>query len=1008
MSVGFAGFLQSIFSKDTMIAICGINCVNWYIADYATLMGGFVSVPIHWVFDVPSIAHIMKQTKMPCAVVTNKEIPKFIKAKVEEGCASLRYIITMDNMDGALRKACQEAGIELLEMNNAIKLGKSLPFRMVKRQPTELITLTYTSGSTGLPKGTMKTDSHILREIGKPMLMGHVIVTISFGPLAHGTQRNSSFRTLGNFGRIGIFSGDMSRLLEDTKLVKPSSLVFPPRIYTKLYNEFQQTLAMLTAGKSVEEHDLIENNLRRQFCEDLGGRIWNITTGGAPTSPEVIDFLRKTYSCSVDESYGTTEIGAVAVNGTLVSDVQAKLVDVPELGYHNSDKPLPRGELWIKSSQSSLGYYQDHANTKANFDDDGWVNTGDIVEYNQYTRNVKIIDRRKNIFKLAQSEFVAPEKLELIFLKSTFIENCFVYGNSSKSYVLAVVVPSQRALQDWIEIESVRDLQGLSFEDLCNHPLVNSKILESMQKEGRELRPYEIPKAIYLESEPFTPQNSCLTPSFKLSRAGLTKKYRNLLEDMYKDLDAKLIQEEFRNSLIALTRSYINVSADSNSKLVEIGLDSVSAIKISSAVKDKLKVNIPIELLFNPDFTIEQISSHLAGNKSITESIDWEKEIKLPEVILNNLKTAAPCDTNTPIKNIFLTGVTGVVGAFLLDSLIKGTGSLIYCLVRGNSENASKKFRNAMKHYRLWETIKPQMKRITIIPGDLSEPLLGMEEPHFQQLSQEIDAIFHSGAQVNGVLPYSVLKKPNVNGTIELLKLATTTRVKLFYHISTMSVFNGHFGPRTEDAQISTTYLNLMSGYGASKLVSEKLLQEALKLGLPLVIYRLGTITGDTKNGATNVTQFINRYIEGIIQMGCAPDVSSKYDMLPADLLAQQISLLSEPSNIGKVFHLFNLEGALTVNMINEYVREYGYKIEILPYPTWKAKLVEIAKKDQKNELTPLVSYFTGGFPSSIYKDNSATCKVLGKMAFIPVTKQLIHKYISFFAESGVILYPST
>ena len=176
-----------------------------------------------------------------------------------------------------------------------------------------------------------------------------------------------------------------------------------------------------------------------------------------------LNFCFRVFKCGVSVSYGTTETGAIAVNGIRVAGVDVKLKDVPEMGYLSTDVP-PRGELWVRSVTNSSGYYkvctissfitlrpylclQDSANTTANFEEGGWANTGDIVSYDKKTERIVIVDRKKNIFKLSQSEFVAPEKLEVLFINSSFIRNCYVYGNSLQSYVLAVVVPEFTILE---------------------------------------------------------------------------------------------------------------------------------------------------------------------------------------------------------------------------------------------------------------------------------------------------------------------------------------------------------------------------------------------------------------------------------------------------------------------------------------------------------------------------------------------------------------------------------
>ena len=182
-------------------------------------------------------------------------------------------------------------------------------------------------------------------------------------------------------------------------------------------------------------------------------------TGSAPIDPQVLDFLKICFSCPVYEGYGLTETSAAAsctkINDPLAGHVggpltcvKLRLLDVPEMSYTSADKPYPRGELCVKGPSVTSGYYKRKDKTDEAFDSQGWFKTGDIaLVYPNGT--IKIIDRSKNIFKLSQGEYIAPEKVENMFALSPIIAQSMVYGDSLRSCVVAIIVPHADKVQAW-------------------------------------------------------------------------------------------------------------------------------------------------------------------------------------------------------------------------------------------------------------------------------------------------------------------------------------------------------------------------------------------------------------------------------------------------------------------------------------------------------------------------------------------------------------------------------
>jgi long-chain acyl-CoA synthetase len=193
----------------------------------------------------------------------------------------------------------------------------------------------------------------------------------------------------------------------------------------------------------------------------FGGRVRKLVCGAAPISNDVMNFFKKALGIHVYECYGQTEISgpgtfthpldkhSTGYVGGIIPSLKVRLQDCPELGYLSSDNP-PRGQVQFKGTALFKGYFKNPEKTKEAFTEDGWVNSGDVAVILP-NGAIKIIDRAKNIFKLSQGEYIAPEKLENIYGEIPKIAQIFVYGDSLKHFLVAVVVPDPVSLKAFAE-----------------------------------------------------------------------------------------------------------------------------------------------------------------------------------------------------------------------------------------------------------------------------------------------------------------------------------------------------------------------------------------------------------------------------------------------------------------------------------------------------------------------------------------------------------------------------
>jgi thioester reductase-like protein len=292
-------------------------------------------------------------------------------------------------------------------------------------------------------------------------------------------------------------------------------------------------------------------------------------------------------------------------------------------------------------------------------------------------------------------------------------------------------------------------------------------------------------------------------------------------------------------------------------------------------------------------------------------------------------------------SNIFVTGGTGFLGAFLVEELLQETKANIYCLVRAdNAEKGKIKLINNLQQYALWDD--KYDSRIIPVTGDLSQPLLGIGAEQFQMLAANIDSIYHSAAMLNYVYPYSALKTANVLGTQEVLRLATRIKVKPVHYVSSVAVFESpaYAGKVVKEDDKFEHWEGIYLGYSQTKWVAEKLVKIAGERGLPISIYRPPLISGHSQTGITNTHDFICLMAKGCLLMGSFPDVEYMLDMSPVDYVSKAIVHLSrQKTSIGKAFHLQHPQPVPLTNLV-EWVRSFGFPVEVISYEEWQSQLI--------------------------------------------------------------------
>ncbi|XP_044387880.1 long chain acyl-CoA synthetase 6, peroxisomal isoform X3 [Triticum aestivum] len=558
-----SGLIYHGTSEGARIGLYFINRPEWIIVDHACAAYSYVSVPLYDTLGPDAVQFIVNHATVEAIFCVPQTLSTLLSFLTQMPCVRLIVVVGGDNAN--MPSATAAAGVEIITYSRLHSQGKMSSQTYRPPKPEDVATICYTSGTTGTPKGAVLSHENLIANVAGSSLGVKFYpsdVYISYLPLAHIYERANQIALLHYGVAIGFYQGDNLKLMDDLAALRPTVFASVPRLYNRIYSAI--TNAVKDSGGLKERLFRTAYNAKRQALMNgrnpspmwdklvfnkikarLGGRVRLMTSGASPLSADVMEFLRICFGGEVLEGYGMTETSCVIttmdIGDKLIGHVgspnpscEVKLVDVPEMNYTSEDQPYPRGEICVRGPTIFRGYYKDEVQTRDVIDNDGWLHTGDIGLWLPGGR-LKIIDRKKNIFKLAQGEYIAPEKIENVYAKCKFIAQCFIYGDSFNSFLVAIVAVEPDVLKAWAASEGI---QSEDLRQLCADPRAKAAVLADMDSIGKEaqLRGFEFAKAVTLVAEPFTVENGLLTPTFKVKRPQAKAYFAKELADMYAQL----------------------------------------------------------------------------------------------------------------------------------------------------------------------------------------------------------------------------------------------------------------------------------------------------------------------------------------------------------------------------------------------------------------------------------------------------------------------------------------
>ncbi|MFI1917106.1 thioester reductase domain-containing protein [Nocardia sp. NPDC020380] len=995
-------------AQDFLVTL-GVTGVDYLTVELAGIWLGMVSVPMQSIATGDTVRTVLADSRPRVLATSAANLDKAVEGALTS--ETIAQIVVFDYHEDlpehrtAVTRAKQRLdNIAVATLDTAVAAGSSCPVpALAASQDDDLSFVIYTSGSTGTPKGALQriSNQRIIWNLDPNLRMatGAGMVTVNFYPMSHMVGRVSVFLTLA-CGGTAYFTGfeNDTAFFADLASIRPTEIFFVPRICEMLWQIY-----LSESGTPPEGEEFDTPTLERMRVELLGGRVVSAMVGSALTTPLLEKFMKALLGFEMLNGYGSTEAGSgLLINGYVMHHkIDAyRLVDVPELGYYTTDRPYPRGELQIKSRTVISGYLGRPELNDEIFTADGFYRTGDIFAKIE-TDRLSYLDRRNNVVKLAQGEFLPLSTLEASYLTSERVHQIVLYAYPGRSYPLAVVVPTTAARQ---QIPDSRELAESIVADLVRHA------------KEQKLQPYEAPRAVLLADEPFTQANGMVSDAHKVLRPRVIELYRDRLENKYRELEdtgAELMralrgsgaaippEQGVRMAVAAMLDSEVETVSGSM-RFSDLGGDSISAVTLADLLNDMYGVRITVATVTNPAMDIDGIVQSIAAQQnnesaglSATAVHPAYPRLEASDLVLDTFIDSASLNPDAgqgmwPPRRVLLTGATGYLGRFLvLEWLhrLEQTDGTLYCLVRGQDDAAAQARLDAV-----FEAGDPDLRaeyrslrpRLTVIAGDFDTRDLGLSEQDFRSLAESVDLIIHAGALVNHVLPYRELFGPNVFGTAEVIRLALTTRRIPVAFISSVGVIHGSGVPIAdylEDSDlrqidpVRDSRHGYASGYGDTKWAAEILLREAHdRYGLPVTVFRAGMILGHRKySGQFNAADSFSRLFWSILRTGLAPQTfygstgagtRPHYDGLPADFVAEAVSELITDSGYA-TFHAANShDDGVNLDSFVDWLNAAGHPITRIPdYREWLARFEQslraLPEPQRQQSILPLLHSLT-------------------------------------------------
>ncbi|KAJ1364156.1 Siroheme synthase [Parelaphostrongylus tenuis] len=554
--------------KNDKIIIFAETREEWMTTALACFKSCLPVITVYATLGEEAVEFAIKEVDAHTVFTSENLLPKVLKL-ISNGL-DVQTVIYFESPDPENVQNHEQENVKILSFTQLLNIGKSGSIEN-KASPEDLAVIMYTSGTTGNPKGVMISHENIVAAISGMAEVVPITPTdtyIGYLPLAHMLELCAELVTTTKGVRIGYSSPQLlfdraPKIRKGTRgdcyALKPTLIACVPavmdRIYKSVMDEVNDSGALFREvfhacyRRKRERYEegyntfLLNKLVFNRIGKLLGGKIRWVLSGGAPLSSETQRFMNICFCCPVIQGYGLTETcggGTLAdvhdlSTGTVgppLSCCEILLEDWQEAGYSPLNEN-PQGEILIGGRNVALGYFKNPEKTKEDFvyrNNKRYFATGDIGEFRK-DGSLKIIDRKKDLLKLAHGEYISLGSVETQILSNQGIDNVCVFGDSTKDYLVALVVPNEKYLR---KLAKEFSLSENDMDSLCKDKKIIETVLKEIQSHvAGKLQKVEIPKKIFLCSEPWTAHTGLLTEALKLKRKTIEKTFRKELDEMY-------------------------------------------------------------------------------------------------------------------------------------------------------------------------------------------------------------------------------------------------------------------------------------------------------------------------------------------------------------------------------------------------------------------------------------------------------------------------------------------
>ena len=561
-----------------LVGIFAKNCTEWVVADMGCQMDSVTTATLYATLGREAFKYICDQTKIKTVMVSPDLVDMLCEFKKLYNLEQLSTAILLD-----MTTYC-DSKKELEKLKNAGFVAYSFVDDFQKENenvkdsdleisnPDTIMTICYTSGTTGDPKGVMLSQRNlisvletVIRDSSVPLdeYGGH----ISFLPLAHIFERMVISGFMGVAAKIGFISGTVrTTLIEDMTLFNPTLVFMVPKVLQnirkKIFDQFnalggwKKKLAYKAYHTKLENyrkygiitHAIYDKIIFKKIKGMFGSKLKTVLCASAPMPKELADDFKVFLSVPIIEGLGMTELAGSAfctsyhdltnfTAGGVTGGARMIIKSVPDLGYTIDDVidgvNCPAGEICLKGPLIFKGYYKNDKENEKAFDEDGYFHTGDVGRiFPQYGNGLKIVDRVKEIFKLSQGEYIIPVKLESVYAESNYVSQIMIYGNSFMNNIIGIICPEKKHCAEALGI-SVEELEKDEENEKLKKLLVDDLLILATDAHFNGL---EKVKYVIITFEGFTVENTCMTPTMKIVRKKVELRFKNRIDDLYKSI----------------------------------------------------------------------------------------------------------------------------------------------------------------------------------------------------------------------------------------------------------------------------------------------------------------------------------------------------------------------------------------------------------------------------------------------------------------------------------------